>query len=107
MKKIIVALSLFIGINASAQEVKEWNSSDKKPSFKVFPNPSTNGNFEISSKEKTTLFFYVFDLSGTMIYQTTLKENQKAIIRNLNKGVYVYDVFKKDEGIEHGRLIVK
>jgi hypothetical protein len=36
-----------------------------------------------------------------------LKEKQKHKIKNLKKGLYVYDVFVNDTSIEQGRIIVK
>lgn len=107
MKKLLFAVSIVLTIQASAQEANEVSVNSKKNVLKIFPNPSNSGSFQISSSEKTNLYFYVFDISGTMIYQTILKGKEKQIIQNLNKGIYVYDVFKEDEGIEHGRLVVK
>jgi hypothetical protein len=53
------------------------------------------------------LHFYVFDVSGTLMHQITLKWKNKYKIANLEKGIYMYDVFSNDESIEHGKIIVK
>jgi hypothetical protein len=107
MKKAFVVIAFALGMNASAQNVKQVALMEKKNVVNIFPNPSSNGSFQISSNEKVNLSFYVFDLSGTLVHQATLKGKEKHIIQNLNKGTYIYDVFKNDEGIEHGRLVVK
>jgi hypothetical protein len=65
----------------------------KKSVVKIYPNPS--------------LHFYIFDLEGTMIYQTILTNKQKKNIDNLRKGTYLYNVFEKDESVEEGKIIVK
>ncbi|MGV3657009.1 MAG: T9SS type A sorting domain-containing protein [Chitinophagaceae bacterium] len=79
----------------------------KKDAVKLYPNPSTDGRITISSNRTETLHFYVFDLDGTLLHQVILKDKQKKTIENLKKGIYVYDAFLNDEGIEHGNIIVK
>jgi hypothetical protein len=67
-----------------------------------------NGTVSISSVvNEGRLQVYIFDLSGTLMHQLTLKDKEKHILRNLKKGIYVYDVFKNDESIDGGRIIVK
>ena len=103
MKKLTALFIVLSALQASAQE----DTGSKKNALKIFPNPSQNGSFELRSSEDQPLYFYVFDLSGTLVYQTVVREKGKHTIASLNKGIYVYDVFKNDEGIKHGRLVVK
>lgn len=79
----------------------------KKAAIKLYPNPSTNGTVRIESGMAGTIHFYVFDLEGTLLHQAVIKERGKHTIKNLGKGIYTYDAFYNDEGIEHGQLIVK
>ena len=79
----------------------------KKDVVKLYPNPSTNGRVTVSSNTAQTLHFYVFSLDGTLLHQVILKDREKKIINNLEKGTYVYDAFLNDEGIDHGNIIVK
>lgn len=104
MKKLFVSLIVLSAIQASAQQD---TGNTKKEVLKILPNPSQSGSFELRSNDNEQLSFYVFDLSGTLVYQTVLKEKGKHTIQNLTKGTYVYDVFKNDEGIKHGSLVVK
>jgi hypothetical protein len=53
------------------------------------------------------LHFYVFDAEGTLLHQAVIRGKEKHTIKNLKKGIYLYDAFYNDEGIEHGKLIVK
>jgi hypothetical protein len=80
----------------------------KKNKVRLYPNPTSDGNLSISSTGAAgNINFYVFDLEGTMIRQVQLHEKKKHRIKNLKKGVYVYDVFVNDTSIEQGKIIVK
>jgi hypothetical protein len=79
----------------------------KKAAIKLYPNPSTNGTVRVVSNTAGKLNFYIFDLEGTLLHQVVLKEKGKHTITNLKKGVYTYDAFYNDEGIDHGQLTVK
>ena len=79
----------------------------KKAALKLYPNPSTDGTVRVVSNTAGALNFYIFDVDGTLLHQAVIKEKQKHVITNLKKGIYTYDAFYNDEGIEHGKLIVK
>jgi hypothetical protein len=79
----------------------------KKAAIKLYPNPSTNGTVRIVSNTPGNINFYIFELDGTLLHQAVIGEKRKHTVTNLKKGVYTYDVFYNDEGIEHGKLIVK
>lgn len=81
--------------------------SEKKAAIKLYPNPSTNGTVRILSNTAGPINFYIFELDGTLRHQAVIDERGKHTVTGLTKGVYTYDVFYKDEGIEHGKLIVK
>jgi hypothetical protein len=78
----------------------------KKSVVKIYPNPSF-GKINISTNTVSTLHFYIFDLEGTMIYQTILTNKEKKNVEKLRKGTYLYNVFEKDESVEEGKIIVK
>jgi hypothetical protein len=80
---------------------------EKKAAIKLYPNPCTNGTVQVVSNITGKLNFYIFDLDGTLLHQAVINEKQKHTITNLKKGIYTYDAFYNDEGIEHGKLIVK
>lgn len=79
----------------------------KKAALKLYPNPSTDGTVRVVSNTAGTLNFYIFDVDGTLLHQAVIQEKQKHVITNLKKGIYTYDAFYNDEGVEHGKLIVK
>ena len=81
--------------------------SSKGNLIKLYPNPTTNGSVTISTTNTEDLHFYVFDLTGTLIHQATLKNGAKHVLPILKKGIYMYDVFKNDTSIEEGRILVQ
>jgi hypothetical protein len=79
----------------------------QKNIVRIYPNPSYDGSINVSSNTTDRIHFYIFDLEGTMVHQIILKNRQKHTVTNLKKGVYMYDVFKDDKGIEQGKIIIK
>lgn len=116
---LLTAFSLLFGIAAKSQSSNEAfkfsSASDsgqkvwikKNSLIHIYPNPSTNGSISITSRSEKTMHFYIFDLEGTLIYQAVLKDKEKKLVNNLNKGTYLYNVFVNDESIEEDKLIVK
>lgn len=120
--KLNLLLTAFIIFCCSTARSQSTNQSfsfspdtqtEKKVSFRkstvvtIHPNPSYNGEVSVSSKTDQVLHFYIFDLEGTLIYQTVLKNKEKKAIDKLDKGTYMYNVFANDESIEEGKLIIK
>ena len=85
----------------------ECCSGKKDNTVRLSPNPTTNGTLTITSIVNEAIHFYVFDLEGSLVHQVVLKGKQQRTINKLNKGTYTYDVFKNDESIEQGKIIVK
>ena len=79
----------------------------KKNAVSIYPNPSYNGTVGVRSNLMQILHFYIFDLEGTLIYQTVLKAKDEKLVDQLKKGTYMYNVFANDESIEEGKLISK
>lgn len=113
----VLFLVFVLGSTASAKSpcrIKQVNFSDslevkiysKGNTIKLYTNAVTNSS-NISSKHADNLHFYVFDLAGTLIHQATLKGTVKHTLPALKKGIYLYDVFKDDESIEDGKIVVK
>lgn len=114
---ILLSLVSISAITSPVETNKSWVQNnfsnalrrDKSPvNFKVrlYPNPSPDGTITINSTIKEPLYFYVFDLEGTLLHRITLKGKEQKTITNLEKGIYTYDVFKNDESIEQGKIIV-
>ena len=82
------------------------NTEVFKNNVRLYPNPSPNGTITINSTVNESLHFYVFDLEGTLLHRILLKGKEQKTITNLERGTYIYDVFKNDESIEQGKIIV-
>ena len=81
-------------------------TSVSKNNVRLYPNPSPNGTITVNSTVNESLHFYVFDLEGTLLHRIILKGKEQKTITNLERGTYTYDVFKNDESIEQGKIIV-
>jgi hypothetical protein len=78
-----------------------------KARVRIVPGTAAQGTLTVLSQGNKSLFFYVFDLEGKLVEQLLLKGKQKKTITGLAKGLYTYDVFEKNESIEHGKITIK
>lgn len=101
------AASVNLNQHAHVPVLPQAHEATKKAALKIYPNPSTDGTVRVVSNTPGALNFYIFDVDGTLLHQAVIQEKQKHVITNLKKGIYTYDAFYNDEGIEHGKLIVK
>lgn len=101
-----LAVCLFVSNNLIKVKEAENLPVDKRY-IRVFPNPSIDGKVHVISMEPGVLHFYVFDTSGTLTNQVLLNHKTKQTITGLDKGEYLYDVFKDEESIEQGKIVVK
>lgn len=79
----------------------------KKHIVRLYPDPASGSSVNIDSNIEGELHFYIFDVNGVMLYRSTLKGHEEKNIPDLRKGIYTYDVFRDDESIEQGSIIVK
>jgi hypothetical protein len=93
--------------NDFSDTVHIYSHTTKRDYVKLYPNPTSTGTVTIHSNTNEVLDFYVFDLEGTLLYRIELKGREEKTIKKLKKGSYAYDVFKDDESIEQGKIIVK
>jgi hypothetical protein len=91
---------------ASINDPLKTKTTEGKSVVKLYPNPSY-GKISVSSTTTSLLHFYIFDLEGTLIFQTELNSKEKKAIEHLKKGTYMYDVFENDESVEEGKIVIK
>ncbi len=114
----VLFLVFVFGSSASAKDfsqIKQPGFSDslevkiysKGNTIKLYTSTGANCFKNIGNNQPDNLHFYVFDLAGTLIHQATLKGSVKHTLPVLKKGIYLYDVFKDDESIEDGKIVVK
>ncbi len=108
---ILISISLSGTAGASTWPVRGATPvallQKKRSTIKLYPNPCTTGAVQVVSNSSGELHFYMFDVAGTLLHQAVLKDKAKHTIKNLKKGVYTYDAFYNDEGVDHGQLVVK
>ncbi|MCU7549352.1 hypothetical protein OCK74_09520 [Chitinophagaceae bacterium LB-8] len=80
---------------------------EKKPSAHLFSSAGREGITFMNSKGDQPLEFFIFDLEGALIHQTILQPKEKKTVKYLKKGVYLYDLFYKDEGVERGKITIQ
>jgi hypothetical protein len=79
----------------------------KGNTIRVSNNSACNGSLSIRARSATELHFYVFDLSGTLMHRATINDKAKTKIPPLEKGTYLFDVFRDDLSIEEGKIVIK
>jgi len=113
MKQSLLPALLFVICSSTLQSFESTEANElqqataNKNIVRIFPNPTHNGSVDVVSTTAEKIHFYVFDLEGIMLHQVVLRDRQKHTINNLKKGIYMYDVFKDDRGVEQGKIIVK
>ena len=108
----IISLALLLSFSTAHSENRAMKTITVHPVtlkevVKVYPTPDNQGSLTIHSASEAKLTFYLFDLEGTLIYQSLISKNEKQIISGLSKGIYLYNAFKNDENLKGGKIELK
>lgn len=116
LKRSSLSLSLFLLLgftqscsvteNAVATEKNKAKTAKKEREVKIYPD-IIKKTMHVKNVENNELDFFVFDLDGTLLVHYKMNEKDHKKIKGLEKGTYTYQVFKKDEMNESGKLIIK
>lgn len=60
-----------------------------------------------TSKNYNKVEFYMFNVEGKLIKELSINGSGKVSITKLEKGLYTYDFFSKDERIKSGKIELK
>lgn len=63
--------------------------------------------FSVKGEEGRAYQLFIFDLEGRLIKQTEIRDKQTTVIREMNRGVYLFDVFSDDVRIGNGDMTVR
>lgn len=65
-----------------------------------------NDGFTISVKttKNITVRFYMFTVDGRLIKELNIYGSKRVSITQLEKGIYIYDFFSKDERLKNGKI---
>jgi hypothetical protein len=69
--------------------------------FAIYPNPVSNGEFSIRSRNGVSKSVQIFDMLGKQVYSKQVHANENVRISNLNMGIYILKVQ------EEGRLATR
>lgn len=61
----------------------------------------------VTTAENNKVEFYMFNVEGKLIKELTINGTKKINIPQLEKGIYIYDFFSKDERVKSGRIQLK
>lgn len=101
-----LAQSCSVPGNAFTGEIKRSGSSGKEKDVRIYPDMFKR-IMHIKNLDRSELDFYVFDDEGTIMVHYRMDEFEHKKINGLEKGNYTYQVFKKDEMSESGRITIK
>ncbi|HET9744383.1 MAG TPA: hypothetical protein VFP97_01650, partial [Chitinophagaceae bacterium] len=89
-----------------ATEKTKTRSSKKEREVKIYPD-IIKKTMHVKNIESSEVDFFVFDVQGTLMIHYKMSEKDHKRINGLEKGTYTYEVFKKDEMSECGKVIIK
>lgn len=83
-------------------------NSNKKHRVYLYPDADRQVLFFGVRGEKGKAYqLFLFDMEGRLVKQSEIRNKQTALIKNIEKGNYLFDVFSDDERIENGQIIVR
>ena len=62
---------------------------------------------KIKSRTGTAMKLFIFTPDGILINGVAVAANEITIVKSLEKGLYLYECFDKDERMKSGRLLIK
>jgi hypothetical protein len=63
--------------------------------------------FSASGREGKAYQLFVFDVSGNLVRRANIRNKETTMLGNMEKGIYLFEVFSNDERIGNGRLFVR
>lgn len=110
LKLILLLLVLIGGKDLAAAEdpalIKIEVCRQKEALVQLRTSDAVEGSLVVKSITKEPLHFYVFDVSGNMVFHALLLPGCSRKVEALKNGAYSYDVFHQDEGVEQGKISV-
>lgn len=63
--------------------------------------------FTVRGEHGKVYQLYVFNMEGTLVKQSEIRNKQTTYISNMEKGVYLFDVFCDDDKIGDGQIAIR
>lgn len=75
--------------------------------FDLYPDASNHVVFFNARGMQGKVYqLYVFNIEGQVVKQTEIRNNQTTLIKDIEKGVYLFEVFSDDDKIGNGQIAV-
>lgn len=75
--------------------------------FDLYPDASNHVVFFNARGAQGTVYqLYVFNVEGDVVKQTEIRNNQTTLIKDIEKGIYLFEVFSDDDKIGNGQIAV-
>ena len=63
--------------------------------------------FSVRGEEGKVYQLYVFDLEGKLVHQAETRNKQTIILKGIQKGSYLFEVFSDDKRIGNGQIAIR
>jgi hypothetical protein len=63
--------------------------------------------FSVRGNEGKAYHLYLFDIEGKLVKETEIRNRQTTIIKDMEKGIFLFEVFCDDNRIGNGELTVR
>lgn len=88
--------------------VVEKQFTTRKYKIRLYTNANQQVLFFSASGEQGRIYqLFLFDMNGTLVKQANIKNKQTTVINNIEKGIYLFEVFSDDVRIENGKVTVR
>lgn len=88
--------------------VIETHSLTRSHKVTLYPDASQKVIFfSVKGRQGQVYNLYLFDLDGHLVKQSEIRNRQTTLLKNISKGIYVFEVFSDDDRIGSGHLTVK
>lgn len=113
--KQVIAIACFCALAGQAQAQKATTDKvffaasrkEMRGTTVLLQTKGQNITASIAPQAKGALYFYLFDVEGTMVHRAVLEKEKPTRVADLKKGTYTYTVFENDESIDEGKIEIK
>ena len=104
---------MFFSVNASASLNNDTiyiqkNSVVRSHRINLYPDANQKVVFfSVRGEEGKVYQLYVFDLEGKLVHQAETRNKQTTILKGIQKGSYLFEVFSDDKRIGNGQIAIR
>lgn len=82
--------------------------SNRSHKFSLYPDATQKVLFfNVHGSSGKVYQLYVFDMEGKVVKQAEIRSKQTTLIKNIEKGNYLFEVFSDDDRIGNGQIAVR